>query len=116
MLGRPLGSSQRIVVSRSPSVPALIARNHAIREPDRSPTSWERQRILPSHSSKLSRLPRARSRDVRTEKFADRVTAPACCLAAPELAGKDLKPPLPAVGDEEGPRLPDLLPPVVDAH
>ena len=38
-----------------------------------------------------------------------------CCLAAP-LAARGMKLPLPAVNDEEGPRLALSLPPVVDAH
>jgi len=41
---------------------------------------------------------------------------PACCLAASVLQGSGMQLPLPGLNDEEGPRLPDLLPPVVDAH
>jgi uncharacterized protein len=41
---------------------------------------------------------------------------PACCLAASSLQEKGITLPMPAVNDEEGPRLPDLLPPVVDSH
>src|SRR4051812_39837978 len=41
---------------------------------------------------------------------------PACCLAAPAMRNAGISLPLPAVNDEEGPRLPDLFPPVVDAH
>ena len=40
----------------------------------------------------------------------------ACCLAASAMRAEGIHLPLPAVNDEEGPRLPDLLPPVVDAH
>lgn len=39
----------------------------------------------------------------------------ACCLAAP-LEARGFTLPLPALHDEEGPRLPASLPPVVDAH
>lgn len=38
-----------------------------------------------------------------------------CCVAAP-LSAQGLTLPLPALNDEEGARLPALLPPVVDAH
>ncbi len=41
---------------------------------------------------------------------------PACCLAASAVQGSGMKLPLPGLNDEEGPCLPDLLPPVVDAH
>jgi predicted TIM-barrel fold metal-dependent hydrolase len=41
--------------------------------------------------------------------------AGACCLAAP-LAARGAMLPLPALGDEEGPSVPESLPPVVDAH
>ncbi|MBL8916628.1 MAG: amidohydrolase family protein [Archangium sp.] len=41
--------------------------------------------------------------------------AGACCMAAPALA-RGMKLPLPALDDEEGPRVPQSLPPVVDAH
>ena len=41
---------------------------------------------------------------------------PACCLAAAALTAPGITLPLPAMFDEEGPRLPELLPPVVDAH
>jgi predicted TIM-barrel fold metal-dependent hydrolase len=41
---------------------------------------------------------------------------PACCLAASAMIDTGIQLPLPAVGDEEGPRLPESLPPVVDAH
>ncbi|MFZ5440137.1 MAG: amidohydrolase family protein [Myxococcota bacterium] len=40
---------------------------------------------------------------------------PLCCLAAP-LLERGVTLPLPALDDEEGPRLPASLPPVVDAH
>lgn len=40
---------------------------------------------------------------------------PVCCLAAP-LEERGVTLPLPALNDEEGARLPELLPPVVDAH
>ena len=40
---------------------------------------------------------------------------PLCCMAAP-WAAQGMQLPLPALDDEEGPRLPALLPPVVDAH
>ena len=45
----------------------------------------------------------------------DTMPGPLCCVAAP-LAARGMKLPLPALNDEEGPRLPSLLPPVVDAH
>ena len=45
----------------------------------------------------------------------DTMPGPLCCMAAP-LAARGMKLPLPALNDEEGPRLPALLPPVVDAH
>jgi len=45
----------------------------------------------------------------------DTMPGPLCCMAAP-LAARGMKLPLPALNDEEGPRLPELLPPVVDAH
>lgn len=38
-----------------------------------------------------------------------------CCVAAP-LSAQGLTLPLPALNDEEGARLPSMLPPVVDAH
>ena len=41
---------------------------------------------------------------------------PACCLAASALRSQGITLPMPAVNDAEGPRLPDLLPPVIDAH
>ncbi|MBS1152831.1 MAG: amidohydrolase family protein [Myxococcaceae bacterium] len=41
---------------------------------------------------------------------------PACCLAASAMQREGITLPLPGLNDEEGPRLPDLLPPVVDAH
>ena len=41
---------------------------------------------------------------------------PACCLAASALQGKGIQLPIAGLNDEEGPRLPDLLPPVIDAH
>lgn len=43
------------------------------------------------------------------------IEGPLCCLAAP-LAQRGMSLPLPALNDEEGPRLPTNLPPVVDAH
>ncbi|ATB31423.1 amidohydrolase family protein [Melittangium boletus] len=44
-------------------------------------------------------------------------TLPACLGSAGWLApGEPGRPPLPALGDEEGARLPEGLPPVVDAH
>ena len=45
----------------------------------------------------------------------DQLPGPLCCVAAP-LAERGMKLPLAALNDEEGPRLPLLLPPVVDAH
>ncbi len=45
----------------------------------------------------------------------EELPGPLCCVAAP-LAERGMKLPLAAVNDEEGPRLPLLLPPVVDAH
>ncbi|HZI08906.1 MAG TPA: amidohydrolase, partial [Myxococcus sp.] len=43
--------------------------------------------------------------------------APAPCLAtAPTWRDAGLSMPLPALQDEEGPRLPEGLPPVVDSH
>lgn len=45
----------------------------------------------------------------------DSLEGPLCCLAAP-LAARGMSLPLPALHDEEGPRLPVSLPPVVDAH
>lgn len=43
------------------------------------------------------------------------IEGPLCCLAAP-LAERGVSLPLPALNDEEGLRLPAMLPPVVDAH
>jgi len=43
------------------------------------------------------------------------LAAPACCLAEP-LHRRGVTLPLPALGDQEGARLPTQLPPVVDAH
>jgi hypothetical protein len=45
----------------------------------------------------------------------DSLEGPLCCVAAP-LAARGMSLPLPALNDEEGPRLPVSLPPVVDAH
>ncbi len=45
----------------------------------------------------------------------DSLEGPLCCVAAP-LAARGMSLPLPALHDEEGPRLPVSLPPVVDAH
>ena len=41
---------------------------------------------------------------------------PACCLAASGMQREGITLPMPAPNDAEGPCLPDLLPPVVDAH
>ena len=41
---------------------------------------------------------------------------PACCLAASGMRREGITLPMPAPNDAEGPCLPDLLPPVVDAH
>ncbi len=49
------------------------------------------------------------------EPIAPGEVGPACCLAASALS-KGIHLPMAALDDEEGPRLPDLLPPVVDAH
>ncbi len=46
---------------------------------------------------------------------ASELPGPACCLAEP-LLRRGVTLPLPALLDEEGPRLPEALPPVVDAH
>ncbi len=41
---------------------------------------------------------------------------PACCLAAAAMRRPEVMLPLPGLDDEEGERLPSLLPPVIDAH